>query len=506
MTLLLCLMATSSLLDSSPIRPVSVVNEPADGAPPFTATFHKPATVGESNYTHFWMPIPMFRVALAAAAPLFTAVALHGDSGPWGHCPNPKHPQNCTAYFASADGAVWTPTEPLAGNALLRLNSSTSRGFGGRVSIDASTNTTGSINWMQWELAPTAPYEQPPRHEQQPRQQQPHPAAQLAPPPVARVTRHGTSRVVGLPPLFSTHLMVLPSSVRMASGEWLALAYGATQEAHAAGAGDRTCVGLFSWQGHFCSSVFVLSTSNGDEWAFRSELRWGRQMGTHVAGPDEAALTLLPNGLTLLAIYRVQEHEYLWQSLSADGGRTWGAAKQSNAWSVFPGVKTLQNGATVLVSGRPGIGLWLLLDASEARWQFYNLAAEHNRACEGGGCGVNATYTAFVAGIVNATTTVIGGQAYPISLDRWRDPDTPAMSKAYLGLEDLGECADVGDQGVACDVLVTYDRDCNGGEGPDCPMCRRHRVHGNVDRVYAMRVTVTAAAKTARAAPLVRAA
>lgn len=78
MTLLLCLMATSSLLDSSPIRPVSVVNEPADGAPPFTATFHKPVTVGESNYTHFWMPIPMFRVALAAAAPLFTVTRVRG--------------------------------------------------------------------------------------------------------------------------------------------------------------------------------------------------------------------------------------------------------------------------------------------------------------------------------------------------------------------------------------------------------------------------------------------
>ena len=73
------------------------------------------------------------------------------------------------------------------------------------------------------------------------------------------------------------------------------------------------------------------------------------------------------------------------------------------------------------------------------------------------------------------------------------------MTKAYLGLEDLHECVDAGNQGVACDVLVTYDRDCNGGEGPDCPMCRRHRVHGNVDRVYAMRVTITAAAKPAAA-------
>jgi hypothetical protein len=29
----------------------------------FAATFHKPALVGESNYTHFWMPQPLFRLA-----------------------------------------------------------------------------------------------------------------------------------------------------------------------------------------------------------------------------------------------------------------------------------------------------------------------------------------------------------------------------------------------------------------------------------------------------------
>jgi hypothetical protein len=188
----------------------------------------------------------------------------------------------------------------------------------------------------------------------------------------------------------------------------------------------------------------------------------------------------------------------MWQSLSADGGRTWSAAVRSNAWSVFPGAKTLPNGATVLVSGRPGLGMWLLLDADAARWKFYNLAAEHNRACGPVSCGVNSTYDDFTAGIVNATTTIINGSEITISPDRDRDHATPPMTKAYLGLEEVGTCVDARggpDQSLrasSCDVIILYDRDCNGGEGPDCPMCEYQHVHGDEDRVYAMRVSIAA--------------
>ena len=48
-------------------------------------------------------------------------------------------------------------------------------------------------------------------------------------------------------------------------------------------------------------------------------------------------------------------------------------------------------GATVLVAGRPGLGFWLLEDASAAKWRLYNLAKEHNAACGDGLCGVNST-------------------------------------------------------------------------------------------------------------------
>ena len=45
-------------------------------------------------------------------------------------------------------------------------------------------------------------------------------------------------------------------------------------------------------------------------------------------------------------------------------------------------------------------------------------------------------------------------------------------------------------EALSCDVFVSYDRDANGGEGPDCPMCKVQRLHGNEDQVYVMRVSV----------------
>jgi hypothetical protein len=60
-------------------------------------------------------------------------------------------------------------------------------------------------------------------------------------------------------------------------------------------------------------------------------------------GPSEAAVTLLPDG-RVLAVYRVEEHENLWQSLSSDGGVTWGKPQKTSTWSVFPQLTTLPNG------------------------------------------------------------------------------------------------------------------------------------------------------------------
>lgn len=450
-------------------------------------TFHTPVLLGASNYTHFWMPIPLFRAAADPAADLLVTIALHGDSGPWGHCPNPKHPQNCSVGYRLSDGA-WEPYREFPGNAPLRLDRRRSRSYGGKVVLDnasGSASTSGTVGWedIEW--------------------------TQLS---GVRVLDRGHARVRGLPPTYGASLMLLPSAVHLrddAGGgnrTWVALAYGATVADHAAGAGDRTCVGVYRWQAHFCSRTYVLATTDaGVSWDYRGSIGWRAQMGKHVSGPNEAALTLLADGRTLLAVVRVESHTNLWQALSVDGGITWSPPLESNAWSVFPSMRTLANGVTALVSGRPGLGLWLLEDASAAKWQFHNLAAEHNAACARVGpmgCGANTSYDAFTAGIVRANLSMVKGRPVPISPFRDLNHSTPPMTKGYLGLEAIGSCVPRADaphlqqaqasssRRMTCDLIITYDRDCNGGEGPDCPTCPVRRPHGNEDRVYAMRVSV----------------
>jgi hypothetical protein len=362
---------------------------------------------------------------------------------------------------AGADGAGWSAVaEPLNGNALVRLDGLHSRGFSGKIKIDTRTNTSGWAYWDAWG------YDQDSGT-------------------VANVSR-GASRVTRLPPVLGD-IVLMPSATRLANGDWITIGYGTTRAAKAAGDGNRTCVGMYHWQAHFCSSDFVLGTSDGGHsWQFRSELSWVPAMGKLVGGASEPAVTLLADKRTLLAVFRVEQHTNLWQATSTDGGFHWSPSVQTNAWSVFPQLKTLSNGATVLAAGRPGLGFWVLQGGAE--WKFYNLAAEHNRACAGR-CGVNSTYTKYELGIVNATTSIVDGprgrkEVVHISAWRWTHPTTPPMSKAYFGLE-TGGC-----RGEACDVWISYDRDANGGEGPDCPMCKVHRLYGNYDKVFVMKVTV----------------
>ena len=129
-------------------------------------------------------------------------------------------------------------------------------------------------------------------------------------------------------------------------------------------------------------------------------------------------------------------------------------------------------------------------------------------------------YDEFTTGIISYNTSVVKGKPVHISPWRWTHPTTPPMTKAYFGLTQ-GNCSTrkAGRRTVhassrmqqeqerreeekaaeaeaeaeeVCDVFVSYDRDANGGEGPDCPMCKVHRLHGNEDKVFVMRVSVAA--------------
>ena len=80
----------------------------------------------------------------------------------------------------------------------------------------------------------------------------------------------------------------------------------------------------------------------------------------------------------MLLITRMMNGKHLWQASSTDQGSTWSDLRETAAWAVYPQLLTLGNGAVMLASGRPGIGLWSL-DQATLEWvNFHNLAAAHN--------------------------------------------------------------------------------------------------------------------------------
>ena len=69
-----------------------------------SVSFYPPVHVGESNWSHFWMPSSLFR---GVGKDILMSVDLAGDGKP---CPPPGHPQNCSALYRSRDlGASWAP-------------------------------------------------------------------------------------------------------------------------------------------------------------------------------------------------------------------------------------------------------------------------------------------------------------------------------------------------------------------------------------------------------------
>ena len=223
-------------------------------------------------------------------------------------------------------------------------------------------------------------------------------------------------------------------------------------------------------------------------WGFRykSSIDWdGARMPAHVEGPCESALATMADGKTLLSVFRVGERQNMWQAVSTDGGSSFSAPSETNAWAVFPEMRALPSGALVLTAGRPGIGLWLADGRSAGAgpeplsWRFHNLAREHNTlAGAKDPADPSILYPAPELAVVNASSVT----------------STPPITKAYTGLAFVGcEAAAATSKtskvsAAGCTVVVSYDRLSNGNAGPDPP-----GPHGPVDAAFTMRVTVTPA-------------
>eukprot|EP00040_Diaphanoeca_grandis_P034842 m.217569 g.217569 ORF g.217569 m.217569 type:complete len:383 (+) comp33236_c10_seq1:146-1294(+) len=376
------------------------------------------------------MPQPLFRPSTLPASTLMASVALHGDGQP---CPPPNHPQACDSFWSqpSATGAAWSQQKQiLPGNCIIRLNATMSRGLGG-IALNTSTNTSGVAYFTDWIEDDMG---------------------------VRIVGNEQQAKIVGLPPMLRFGYLMSTSSA-VVNGEVLIQFYGYLANAPALGG----CTGGVK----YCYSVVTLASNNlGESWSYRSSINWdGHVMPADVEGPCEPSLVVLPDGKTLLSVFRVDSNKNMWQASSTDGGRTFSVASEMNAWAVFPQLRSLPNGALALTAGRPGIGLWIADGRGgvpvSTSWQFHNLAVAHNNAI--GGTNTSLLYPAPELAIVNASS--------PTS--------NPVMTKAYTGLT-LMEC-----EGESCQMVVTYDRLSNGNGGPDPP-----GPHGPVDAAFSMRFVV----------------
>jgi hypothetical protein len=265
----------------------------------------------------------------------------------------------------------------------------------------------------------------------------------------------------------SSALQLMPSGGTLADGTRLAMAYGAVYNATSK-----------AQPGDGYSSFLFASADDGASWAVRHQFAAAAGMPSApgcggysprpmmgACGPCEPAFTVLNDGRTVLAVLRIQSAQNLWQAVSRDGGVTFSGAVETAAWSVFPQLRTLRNGAVVLASGRPSIGMWQL-DARTLEWgAFRNLAAAHNAALSPA-APEDYAFDALEAAVTNRSS--------PVS--------APALTKAYVALEAL--TCESGSS--VCSVVVAYDRLANGNGVPPGP-------NGLKDRVFTMRVEVEVA-------------
>ena len=106
------------------------------------------------------------------------------------------------------------------------------------------------------------------------------------------------------------------------------------------------------------ASIVIVSDDDGRTWQFHSTILEDLE-GKYPEGPNECAVIELANG-DILAYVRVGAMSPLLQLRSTDGGKTWHDQKEIAKFSVAPAACILQNGALVVITGRPK--LYLLID------------------------------------------------------------------------------------------------------------------------------------------------
>ena len=230
--------------------------------------------------------------------------------------------------------------------------------------------------------------------------------------------------VSGLSAAQIENLTVSHESIRLESGELLATAFGVLSDSPGGCAGRSA---RMKWQ---CSSLLLLSSAdNGTSWSLRSRMEWTGGPA-RVEGLREAALGQLPDGRVVL-LASVGSNSTLWKATSTDDGVSFSALEATTMWSVAPKLIVLPNGAIIITSGRPGIGMWICIDGEFEAFGFYNLAWRHN---------------------ANFADPALHFRYEETRVSSEASVAVPAQSTAHTGLVLL-ECIS-----STCTVLISYDR------------------------------------------------
>ena len=207
-------------------------------------------------------------------------------------------------------------------------------------------------------------------------------------------------------------------------------------------------------------------------------------MGHMSGGPCEPNLVVLDSGC-VLAVFRQNGdapyvhlphlvNQQLWKAVSCDGGTSFTAPARmdgnppfSNVWAVWPRLRKLTNGALVLTSGRPTIGLWICTDGLGENWSFVNLAKVHNLLFPSCGNPQNAILSHA------EMARCLGWPKSNVGCKDWDCIAPEPITNAYSSHHEIEPNV----------LLTTYDRISNGGGYPPGD-------NGCCDAIFSIRVRV----------------
>lgn len=115
----------------------------------------------------------------------------------------------------------------------------------------------------------------------------------------------------------------------------------------------------------------IESTDDGKSWHFLTTIVDDKE-ARYPEGPCESTLVELADG-TLLTIYRVAGNMPSQQCRSTDGGKSWSAPEPSVDFGASPHACLLSDGTLAVVTGRPGLFLFLDFTGTGREYQRYQI-------------------------------------------------------------------------------------------------------------------------------------